>query len=230
MSAAFEAPALADVAADQRTELWLAPVVDVRREPRLRRAVEWSVTFALVAVLAPLMLTIAVVVAVTSEGPVLFRQQRVGLGGTTFELLKFRTMLVDAERRKAEVFALVNEASGPLTKLRRDPRVTGPGRVLRRFSLDELPQLFNVLGGSMSLVGPRPALPEEVAQFAADEHRRHAVRPGMTGLAQVSGRSDLAWADAVRLDLRYVDHRSPALDLHILLRTVPAVLGARGAY
>lgn len=206
------------------------PRLEARADSAVRLVAERSCAVLVLLLLSPLMLAIALTIAVSSKGPVLYRQQRVGLGGREFRLIKFRTMHVDADRRAAELFARQNEASGPLSKLKRDPRVTGPGRFLRRFSMDELPQLFNVLGGSMSLIGPRPALPDEVAQFTESENLRHVVRPGMTGLAQVSGRSDLEWSEAVRLDLHYAAHRSLALDLYILLRTVPAVLGARGAY
>jgi lipopolysaccharide/colanic/teichoic acid biosynthesis glycosyltransferase len=173
---------------------------------------------------------ISVLVLGTSRGPLLFRQQRVGHGGRVFEVLKFRTMYADAEARAAEVFAEHNDGSGPLTKLHVDPRVTPVGRWLRRLSLDELPQLWNVVNGTMALVGPRPNTPTEVARFEPAEHRRHAVRPGMTGLAQVNGRSDLEWDEAVLLDLEYVDHHCVRMDLHILLRTLPAVFGGRGAY
>ena len=162
-----------------------------------------------------------------SPGPVLFRQVRVGRDGGEFPIYKFRSMYVDAEQRLAELRHL-NEHDGVLFKMRNDPRVTPVGRWLRRLSLDELPQLLNVLKGDMSLVGPRPPLPEEVAAYPDDVRRRLAVKPGMTGLWQVSGRSDLPWEEAVRLDLRYVENWSLTLDLVILMRTVtavPAVLG-----
>jgi lipopolysaccharide/colanic/teichoic acid biosynthesis glycosyltransferase len=153
----------------------------------------------------------------------------VGKDGREFVIVKFRTMHLDAEARLAEQRHL-NEVGGALFKLRNDPRVTRVGRLLRKFSLDELPQLLNVLGGSMSLVGPRPPLPEEVAVYPDDARRRLAVRPGMTGLWQVSGRSDLSWDEAVRLDLQYVENRSLSLDLVIMLRTLSAVTRGAGAY
>jgi len=168
-------------------------------------------------------------VKATSRGPVLFRQTRVGRGGAEFSMLKFRSMCVDAEERKAELHAL-SEGNGVLFKMKQDPRVTPIGRVLRRLSLDELPQLFNVLRGEMSLVGPRPPLPAEVALYAPDDTRRMLVKPGLTGLWQVSGRSDLTWEESVRLDLRYVDNWSMALDLLILCKTARAVLRGGGAY
>lgn len=204
--------------------------VGIRRDNRVRRVCEWCVAFALTVAVSPVLLILALLVRTTSGGPVIFRQERVGRGGHAFSIFKFRTMVVDAEQRAAALFSSANQASGPLSKLHLDPRVTPVGRWMRRMSLDELPQLLNVLNGSMSLIGPRPALPSEVVQFADYEHLRHAVRPGMTGLAQVSGRSNLDWNDAVLLDLDYALNRSIWLDLRILLRTVPAVLHSRGAY
>jgi exopolysaccharide biosynthesis polyprenyl glycosylphosphotransferase len=179
--------------------------------------------------LAPLFAAIAVMIRLDDRGPVFFRQTRVGLDGQPFKLYKFRTMVVDAEQRKAELEAL-NEGSGVLFKMRRDPRVTKAGFWLRRWSLDELPQLLNVLLGDMSLVGPRPALPKEVARYGDHMRRRLVVRPGITGLWQVSGRSGLAWEEAFRLDLRYVDNWSLALDLQILWKTWSAVFSGSGAY
>jgi exopolysaccharide biosynthesis polyprenyl glycosylphosphotransferase len=183
----------------------------------------------LLALFGPLLLAVALLVRATSRGPVFFRQVRVGRDGREFRIVKFRSMYVDAEARLAEVRHL-NEHDGVLFKIRNDPRVTPVGRWLRRFSLDEFPQLLNVLAGQMSLVGPRPPLPQEVAAYAADVRRRLAVKPGMTGLWQVSGRSDLPWEEAVRLDLRYVENWSLSLDLVILLRTMTAVLRSSGAY
>ena len=177
----------------------------------------------------PLLLLVALSVRATSPGPVLFRQVRVGRDGRRFRIFKFRSMYVDAEARLAELRHL-NEHDGVLFKIRDDPRVTRVGHWLRRLSLDELPQLLNVLLGQMSLVGPRPPLPSEVAAYADDVRRRLAVKPGMTGLWQVSGRSDLPWEEAVRLDLRYVENWSLSLDLVILLRTMTAVVRSSGAY
>jgi exopolysaccharide biosynthesis polyprenyl glycosylphosphotransferase len=183
----------------------------------------------LILALAPVLAGVALAVRIGSPGPVFFRQVRVGQYGREFLIYKFRTMHVDAERRLAEIRHL-NEQDRVLFKMRDDPRVTGIGRLLRRFSLDELPQLFNVLGGEMSLVGPRPPLPQEVAAYPDDARRRLVVRPGMTGLWQVSGRSDLPWEEAVRLDLRYVENWSLTMDLIILLRTLAAVCRGSGAY
>ncbi|WP_062466023.1 sugar transferase [Demequina maris] len=172
---------------------------------------------------------IAIAVRISSPGPVLFRQERVGLGHEPFEMLKFRTMYVDAEERLAEIEA-ANEGNGVHFKMHDDPRVTPVGRFLRRLSLDELPQLINVLKGDMSIVGPRPPLAREVEKWDDHVGRRQLVKPGITGLWQVSGRSDLAWDESVRLDLHYTQNWSLGLDAIILMRTVWAVVAGRGAY
>ncbi|QSB24081.1 sugar transferase [Curtobacterium sp. 24E2] len=179
--------------------------------------------------LAPVFAAIALVIRADDRGPVFFRQTRVGRGGREFSILKFRTMCVDAGARMAAL-AQTNEGAGPLFKMKDDPRVTRVGSFLRKTSLDELPQLWNVLTGSMSLVGPRPALPREVALYEDFADRRLLVTPGITGLWQVSGRSDLDWAEGVRLDLHYVENWSFVHDVVILARTVPSVLRSRGAY
>lgn len=184
---------------------------------------------ALFLALAPVILGGMAAVKLTSPGSALFRQVRIGRDGRPFTMLKLRTMSADAERRKESLLE-GNEGAGPLFKMAVDPRVTPVGRVLRRFSVDELPQLWNVVRGDMSLVGPRPPLPSEVAVYdSMSVHRLH-VKPGLTGLWQVSGRSDLTWAQSIKLDLRYVDNWSIGYDIHILWRTVRAVLGGRGAY
>ncbi|RZT26852.1 Undecaprenyl-phosphate galactose phosphotransferase WbaP/exopolysaccharide biosynthesis polyprenyl glycosylphosphotransferase [Kribbella sp. VKM Ac-2569] len=198
--------------------------------PHLMKAVfDRVVALGIVAVFSPLLIGLALAVKLSSSGPVLFRQQRVGRAGTEFTMLKFRSMYVDAEERLSDLYAL-SDGNGVIFKMRNDPRMTPLGRWIRRFSLDELPQLFNVLRGDMSLVGPRPPLAEEVALYAADDSRRMLVKPGMTGLWQVSGRSDLCWDESVRLDLRYVDNWSMTLDLLILWKTVRAVFYGAGAY
>jgi exopolysaccharide biosynthesis polyprenyl glycosylphosphotransferase len=179
---------------------------------------------------APVLLAIALAVRLDSPGPVLFRQIRIGRDGREFSMLKFRTMVVDAEQQRAALLGLNESADGLLFKIADDPRVTRAGRLLRRLSLDELPQLLNVLGGQMSLVGPRPPLPDEVALYDDSVRRRLLVKPGLTGLWQVSGRSDLTWEESVRLDLRYVENWSLLLDLMILWKTGSAVIRARGAY
>ena len=179
--------------------------------------------------LAPVLLAIATGDPLRQPGPVLFRQVRVGENGKPFTIFKFRTMRVDAEHVLADLIHL-NESEGPLFKLRDDPRVTRVGRVLRKLSVDELPQLANVVSGSMSLVGPRPPLPSEVEEYTRVERRRLLVKPGLTGLWQVGGRSELGWADSVQLDIRYVESWSLPLDLRILARTIPAVVRGTGAY
>ncbi len=180
-------------------------------------------------VMAPLFGAVALAVRASGPGPVLFRQVRVGRHGQPFTMLKFRTMQAGAESAQAGL-AHLNEADGLLFKIRRDPRVTRVGRVLRRSSLDELPQLWHVVTGQMSIVGPRPPLPTEVERYGPDVRRRLLVKPGLTGLWQVSGRTDLPWEDAVRLDLHYVDNWSLMLDLVIVLKTLSAVVRGRGAY
>ncbi|NYE35511.1 exopolysaccharide biosynthesis polyprenyl glycosylphosphotransferase [Nocardioides cavernae] len=187
--------------------------------------------FALVAlVLAlPLLAVLAVAIRRETPGPALFRQERIGRDGVPFTMLKLRSMGIDAEAVR-DGLAAENEKDEVLFKIAQDPRITPLGRRLRKFSLDELPQLWNVVRGDMSLVGPRPALPSEVARYDIDPQRRLVVKPGVTGLWQVSGRSDLSWAESVRLDIKYVDNWSLRLDLSILVRTVRAVLGHHGAY
>ncbi|MFG1703832.1 sugar transferase [Nonomuraea sp. M3C6] len=185
------------------------------------------VAAALLVLLAPVLAGLAVAVRATSPGPALFRQTRVGRDGRLFTIVKFRTMRRGSERQK---ITLVSDRDGVLFKLRNDPRVTPLGTLMRRHSLDELPQLINVVRGHMSLVGPRPPLPEEVARYGDDVRRRLLVRPGLTGLWQVSGRSDLSWEESVRLDLRYVENWSLTMDLQILWKTWSAVARGQGAY
>jgi exopolysaccharide biosynthesis polyprenyl glycosylphosphotransferase len=183
----------------------------------------------LLVLVLPVLALVALAIRLESAGPVFFRQDRIGVAGRRFTMYKFRSMVGDAEQRRSLLTEL-DEGNGVLFKIRDDPRVTRVGALLRRFSLDELPQLLNVLRGDMSLVGPRPPLPEEVAEYDDDAVRRLRVRPGMTGLWQVSGRSDLSWEESLRLDLRYVDNWSMALDLSILWRTCRAVFRGAGAY
>jgi exopolysaccharide biosynthesis polyprenyl glycosylphosphotransferase len=195
----------------------------------LKRTFDLLGATLLLILLSPLMLAIVIAVRATSRGPVLFRSTRRGIGQRPFPCLKFRTMQTDAEERQADLEEL-NEATGALFKIRDDPRLTSVGRLLRRFSLDELPQLINVMRGEMSLVGPRP-LPQRDYEMLEDWHRkRYLVLPGITGLWQVSGRSELDFDDLVHLDFIYLEHWSLALDLTILLKTVPAVFSRRGAY
>ncbi|WP_396652833.1 sugar transferase [Microbacterium sp. Marseille-Q6965] len=197
---------------------------DRRLQNALKRGIDLALALTLILALSPLMTALALVVKASSPGPVLFRQERVGHMGKTFLMLKFRSMVADAEERLDEVRALQDTGNVVMFKLRDDPRVTRAGAVMRRYSLDELPQLFNVLAGDMSLVGPRPPLPREVAEYEPHVHRRFLVRPGITGLWQVSGRSTLSWEETVRLDLSYVESWSLSGDLGLLLRTVKVVV------
>ncbi len=212
-----------------------APVLHVEQirleglQAALKRTLDLAGAALLLLLAGPLMLAAALAVRLDSAGPVLFRQARVGRDGKPFTILKFRTMVADAEDRLDEVAGL-NEAGHHFFKVRRDPRVTRVGRLLRKWSIDETPQLWNVLRGDMALVGPRPPLPREVARYEPWHMRRLRVRPGLTGLWQVSGRSDVDFDEAVRLDLFYIENWSVGLDLAILARTVRAVLGRDGAY
>lgn len=196
-----------------------------------KRAFDLVASSILIVLLSPVFCVLAVAVKFSSPGPVLFLQERVGRNGKSFRMIKFRSMVVDAEARVQELSSLDRaEGNAVLFKMRDDPRVTPIGLTMRRFSLDELPQLFNVVSGNMSLVGPRPPLQREVDQYDARVHRRFLVKPGVTGLWQVSGRSDLSWEDSVRLDLYYVENWSLITDLVILWRTARAVVRTDGAY
>jgi exopolysaccharide biosynthesis polyprenyl glycosylphosphotransferase len=194
----------------------------------LKAAMDKIGAAALLLMTGPLLLIVYLAVRVDG-GPGFFRQTRVGLGGRPFRMVKFRSMRVGADRDKHRLTG-ANDGNGPLFKMKADPRVTRVGALLRRYSLDELPQLFNVLAGSMSLVGPRPPLPDEVATYTRVARRKLLVKPGLTGLWQISGRSDLSWEDSVRLDLRYVENWTLALDGLILWKTVRAVRRGDGAY
>lgn len=200
-----------------------------RRSRRAAEAAGRVLAASTLLAVSPLIGLGALAVRLDSPGPAFFTQTRVGRDGRSFRMWKLRSMHVDAEARRAELDE-AQDGAGPLFKMRRDPRVTRVGRVLRRFSLDELPQLWNVVRGDMVLVGPRPALPTEVATYDEDVARRLAVKPGVTGLWQVSGRSDLSWEDSVLLDLHFVEHWSLGMELRILGATLAAVVGGRGAY
>ena len=231
------APALTDVAGPRiRTQpvagLPLIHVTTPKLEGSkrfLKRSFDILVSTILLALLAVPMGLVALLVRLDSNGPALFRQQRIGRAGTPFAMFKFRSMVVDAEAR-LDALLKHNEGSGLLFKMKQDPRVTRIGRIIRRYSIDELPQLVNVFRGEMSLVGPRPPLPSEVVGYDDYAHRRLLVKPGITGLWQVSGRSNLSWEDSLRLDLYYVENWSLTQDLLILIRTVRAVVSRRGAY
>ena len=230
-------PSLTDVSSERLKVRPVAglPLVHVEA-PRAVHASHWAKrafdvvgSLGLMLLISPVLLATALAVKLDDGGPVLFRQTRIGRDGRPFSCLKFRSMVTDAENLRADL-EVNHERSSVLFKMVNDPRVTRPGRLIRRLSIDELPQLWNVLRGQMSLVGPRPPLPHEAARYGSDMRRRLRVRPGMTGLWQVSGRSDLSWDETVRLDLFYVDNWSMVQDLNILMRTVSAVLGSRGAY
>jgi exopolysaccharide biosynthesis polyprenyl glycosylphosphotransferase len=195
-----------------------------------KRALDVVVASLLLLLGAPFLLLVGLLVRFTSSGPALYRSRRIGLNGKLITVYKFRSMYADADSRLAQLVEMNEVEGGVLFKMRADPRVTPVGRLLRKFSVDELPQLINVLNGTMSLVGPRPPLPTEVERYHTHVHRRLLVKPGMTGLWQVSGRSDLSWDEAVRLDLYYVENWSLGFDVAIILRTVWAVLRSRGAY
>lgn len=211
------------------------PLIGVK-EPALhgwnmafKRAVDIIVSALLLVLLGPLMLLIALAIKLDSSGSVLFQQTRVGRGGQLFTLYKFRSMRLGAES-EVEHLSRYNEADGPLFKMRNDPRVTRVGRIIRKLSLDELPQLYNVLRGEMSVVGPRPALPSEVVQYEEWHRKRLDVAPGLTGLWQTSGRSDVTFDEMCLLDIYYAEQWSPLLDATIVLKTIPTVLFGRGAY
>jgi exopolysaccharide biosynthesis WecB/TagA/CpsF family protein len=213
-------------ASGRRLRWWLSK----RATPFGRRALD-IVGAGLVSLLAaPLMAAAALAIRLESPGPVFFHQDRVGLRGKTFRLWKFRSMYLDAEARKAELMNENQIAGGVLFKIKRDPRITRVGRILRRFSIDELPQLWNVLRGDMALVGPRPALPSEVAQYSIADRNRLLTRPGITCIWQVSGRSNIPFEGQVAMDLEYIHNAKLSTDLKLLLKTVPAVISGHGAY
>ena len=183
--------------------------------------------FALWA-LMPLFFVVMALIKLTSRGPVFFKQQRVGQHGRIFHMLKFRSMVTNAEALKAQL-AKTNEQTGPVFKMKNDPRVTRTGRFIRKYSIDELPQLINVLRGDMTVVGPRPPVPDEVAKYEAWQRRRLSVRPGLTCIWQVSGRNQISFEDWMYLDMQYIDHWSLAHDFNLIFRTVPVVITGRGA-
>jgi len=194
----------------------------------LKRAMDVALAATALVVLSPLLLAAAAAVKLTSKGPVFFKQVRVGLRGRYFEMYKFRSMVVDAEQRLADLMAK-NEQTGPVFKMKRDPRITRVGRFLRAFSIDELPQLFNILRGEMTIVGPRPPVPSEVSQYQPWQRRRLSVRPGLTCLWQVQGRNRIGFDEWMLLDLQYVDQWSFSKDVGLIGRTVPVVVTGRGA-
>jgi exopolysaccharide biosynthesis polyprenyl glycosylphosphotransferase len=205
--------------------------LSVRRKPVqavIKRAFDMASSAVALAMLSPLLLAVGALVKITSRGPIFFRQERVGLHGRTFNMLKFRSMVVDAEALKARLMS-ANEQEGPVFKMKRDPRITAIGRFIRKFSIDELPQLINVLRGEMSIVGPRPPIPSEVAKYEAWQRRRLSVRPGLTCVWQVSGRNEISFEEWMYLDMQYIDHWNLAQDFQLILKTVPVVLSGKGA-
>ena len=212
------------------------PVVTVRSGPVdgwqliAKRVIDVGGSLVLLMALAPILAMVAIAIKLDSHGPILFRQERVGLNKRRFKLFKFRTMVEGADVQQPLLEGL-NEAAGPVFKIRNDPRITSVGKFLRRFSVDELPQLLNVLKGEMSLVGPRPLPVRDVERIEVQWHKRRlSMQPGVTGLWQVNGRSDVSFDHWVRMDLEYIDKWSLTLDLKILLKTIPAVLRGSGAY
>jgi exopolysaccharide biosynthesis polyprenyl glycosylphosphotransferase len=205
--------------------------LSVRHRPfqrALKRLFDIGASFVALALLTPLIVAVAVAIRLTSRGPILFKQQRVGQHGQLFHMLKFRSMIANAEQLKAKLMAH-NEQTGPVFKMTRDPRVTGVGRLIRKYSIDELPQLLNVLRGEMSIVGPRPPVPAEVEKYEAWQRRRLSVRPGLTCVWQVSGRNETSFEEWMYLDMQYIDHWTLAQDFELILKTVPVVLSGRGA-
>jgi exopolysaccharide biosynthesis polyprenyl glycosylphosphotransferase len=195
----------------------------------ITRLIDIMVSAAVLIIGLPLWLFLALAIVLTSPGPIIFKQTRIGLNGRSFQIYKFRSMYKDADQRLAQLLSQ-NEARGPIFKMKNDPRVTPIGKFLRSTSLDEIPQFINTLKGEMSLVGPRPALPREVAQYEEWQKGRLAIKPGLTGLWQVRGRSNLTFGEGVLMDLYYIENWSLRLYIQILLRTIPAVLFSRGAY
>ncbi len=202
----------------------------VRGAYSLKRLLDITASALLLVLLSPLFLGVILAIRVDSQGPVFFKQTRIGRYGRLFSMWKFRSMYIDAEARQRELMARNEMEGGVLFKMKEDPRITKVGRIIRKTSIDELPQLWNVLAGDMSLVGPRPALPSEVDQYSLAERRRLEVIPGITCIWQVSGRSDIPFDRQVGLDVEYIESQSFWLDIKLLLLTIPAVVLGRGAY
>ena len=196
---------------------------------RFKRLFDILISFMLLILLFPLFMILAIAIKLGSNGPLVFCQKRVGKNGKEFTLYKFRSMRHGAEESKSRLRYL-DETVGPIFKIKEDPRITKVGRFIRKYSIDELPQLFNVLKGQMSLVGPRPPLPEEVREYTHHQRRRLSVVPGLTCLWQISGRSELSFYEWIELDIYYIEHRSFLLDLKIIIRTIPVVVTGKGAY
>lgn len=201
----------------------------LRSSRLLKRSIDLLVGGALLVLTTPIWLLTAILIRLESKGPILYVQERIGKGAKPFQCYKFRSMYVDADARKSDL-AKLNEAQGPLFKIRNDPRRTKVGRFIRKFSIDELPQLINVMKGEMSMVGPRPPVPSEVDQYETWQRKRFEVLPGMTGMSQINGRSDLSFDETLRFDFYYIENWSPLFDLKVMLKTIPKVILGRGAY
>lgn len=195
-----------------------------------QRVFDLTISLMLLVALLPIFLITAVAIRLESRGPVLYSQRRVGKNGRTFKFYKFRSMVMDAEQKQKQISNLNESDDGVIFKMKRDPRITKTGKFIRRFSIDELPQLLNVILGDMSLVGPRPALPKEVAQYTLEQRKRLHTTPGITCLWQVSGRSDIPFSGQVQLDLKYIRNKNLLTNLTILIKTIPAVISGKGAY
>ncbi len=196
----------------------------------LKRLMDITVSLTVILALSPLMIIVAILIKLESKGPMIFRQTRVGKDGRYFHFYKFRSMRVNAETAKSEILSKNESADGVIFKMKSDPRITRVGKFIRKFSIDELPQLFNVLEGSMSLVGPRPPLPAEVMQYTLEDRKRLHIKPGITCIWQVSGRSNIPFKQQVRLDEQYIKSHGVFKDLILLLKTIPAVITGKGAY
>jgi len=198
--------------------------------PLAKRALDVSVAAIALILLSPILFVVAALIKLESKGDVIFKQTRIGLNGIPFTMFKLRSMTCDAEEKRQHLEQSNEAANGVIFKIKRDPRITRIGRIIRKTSIDELPQLINVLKGDMSLVGPRPPLPNEVSQYSRADRLRLAVTPGITCIWQISGRSDIPFKLQVKLDIQYIEKQNLWFDLWVLLKTVPAVLKARGAY
>jgi len=211
----------------RRRAAWISSLIIYER---CKRSIDFLAAGLGLLVLSPFFVLLVIAIKLESKGPILFSQTRLGQGGAPFRCWKFRSMFIDAEQRKQELLAKNEMDGGTTFKMKRDPRVTRVGRFIRKASIDELPQLWNVLVGDMSLVGPRPPVPQEVATYTAYQRQRLMTKPGITCIWQVSGRSDIPFEEQVGLDITYIVGRSLRMDIMLLLRTIPAVLFARGAY
>lgn len=197
---------------------------------KIKRFLDVCISIVLIVALIPLWILIAIAMKLeSSKGPVLYKQERIGINGSKFIMYKFRSMIIDADMLRSEL-EVINEQSGPIFKIKKDPRVTRVGNVLRKTSLDEFPQLFNIIKGEMSLIGPRPSLPTEVEEYSEHQRKRLSVKPGCTGLWQVSGRSNLDFDQMVQLDLEYIDKYGPMIDIKIFFKTFKIILTREGAY